>query len=78
VVLVNVVRGRRRRSSPAPEDQHRAKLMGRTTFGRLGATIIPLSDDRAVNLTTSLYLHTIRLVHQSPAHAPDIGVVARS
>src|SRR5271168_3902965 len=40
----------------ALKDQHRAKLMGRTTFGKGSVqTIIPLSDDRAVKLTTSLY-----------------------
>ncbi len=40
----------------ALKDQHRAKLMGRTTFGKGSVqTIIPLSGDRAVKLTTSLY-----------------------
>jgi carboxyl-terminal processing protease len=40
----------------ALKDQHRAKLMGRTTFGKGSVqTIIPLSEDRAVKLTTSLY-----------------------
>ena len=40
----------------ALKDQHRAKLMGRTTFGKGSVqTIIPLADDRAVKLTTSLY-----------------------
>jgi carboxyl-terminal processing protease len=40
----------------ALKDQHRAKLMGRTTFGKGSVqTIIPLDDDRAVKLTTSLY-----------------------
>jgi carboxyl-terminal processing protease len=40
----------------ALKDQHRAKLMGRTTFGKGSVqTIVPLADDRAVKLTTSLY-----------------------
>ena len=40
----------------ALKDHHRAKLMGRTTFGKGSVqTIIPLSEDRAVKLTTSLY-----------------------
>ncbi len=40
----------------ALKDHHRAKLMGRTTFGKGSVqTIMPLSDDRAIKLTTSLY-----------------------
>jgi carboxyl-terminal processing protease len=40
----------------ALKDQHRAKLMGRTTFGKGSVqTIMPLGDDRAIKLTTSLY-----------------------
>src|SRR5271168_3158502 len=40
----------------ALKDQHRAKLMGRTTFGKGSVqTIVPLAEDRAVKLTTSLY-----------------------
>jgi carboxyl-terminal processing protease len=40
----------------ALKDQHRAKLMGRTTFGKGSVqTIMPLSEDRAIKLTTSLY-----------------------
>ena len=40
----------------ALKDQHRAKLMGRTTFGKGSVqTITPLADDRAIKLTTSLY-----------------------
>jgi carboxyl-terminal processing protease len=40
----------------ALKDHHRAKLMGRTTFGKGSVqTIIPLADDRAIKLTTSLY-----------------------
>ena len=40
----------------ALKDNHRAKLMGRTTFGKGSVqTIVPLADDRAIKLTTSLY-----------------------
>jgi carboxyl-terminal processing protease len=40
----------------ALKDQHRAKLMGHTTFGKGSVqTIMPLGDDRAIKLTTSLY-----------------------
>jgi len=40
----------------ALRDNHRAKLMGRRTFGKGSVqTVIPLSDDRAIKLTTSRY-----------------------
>jgi carboxyl-terminal processing protease len=40
----------------ALKDNHRAKLMGRTTFGKGSVqTVIPLTGDRAIKLTTSLY-----------------------
>jgi carboxyl-terminal processing protease len=40
----------------ALQDNHRAKLMGRRTFGKGSVqTVIPLSDDRAIKLTTSRY-----------------------
>ena len=40
----------------ALKDQHRATLIGRRTFGKGSVqTIIPLSDGRALKLTTSLY-----------------------
>src|SRR5258708_21057725 len=40
----------------ALKDHHRAKLMGRTTFGKGSVqTVMPLSGDRAIKLTTSLY-----------------------
>src|SRR6202790_795921 len=40
----------------ALKDHHRAKLMGRTTFGKGSVqTVMPLSGDRALKLTTSLY-----------------------
>ena len=40
----------------ALKDNHRATLMGRTTFGKGSVqTVLPLGDDRALKLTTSLY-----------------------
>jgi carboxyl-terminal processing protease len=40
----------------ALKDNHRARLMGRTTFGKGSVqTVIPLTGDRAIKLTTSLY-----------------------
>jgi carboxyl-terminal processing protease len=40
----------------ALKDNHRAKLMGRTSFGKGSVqTVIPLTGDRAIKLTTSLY-----------------------
>jgi carboxyl-terminal processing protease len=40
----------------ALKDHRRATLMGRTTFGKGSVqTVMPLSDDRAIKLTTSLY-----------------------
>jgi carboxyl-terminal processing protease len=40
----------------ALRDNHRATLMGRRTFGKGSVqTVIPLSDDRAIKLTTSRY-----------------------
>jgi carboxyl-terminal processing protease len=57
----------------ALKDQHRAKLMGRTTFGKGSVqTIIPLSDDRAVKLTTSLYYTPSGASINHHGIAPDI------
>lgn len=40
----------------ALKDQHRAKLMGQTTYGKGSVqTIMPLGEDKAIKLTTSLY-----------------------
>jgi carboxyl-terminal processing protease len=40
----------------ALKDHHRASLMGRKTFGKGSVqTVMPLSGDRAIKLTTSLY-----------------------
>jgi carboxyl-terminal processing protease len=57
----------------ALKDQHRARLMGRTTFGKGSVqTIIPLSDDRAVKLTTSLYYTPSGVSINHRGIAPDI------
>jgi carboxyl-terminal processing protease len=57
----------------ALQDQHRAKLMGRTTFGKGSVqTIVPLADDRAVKLTTSLYYTPSGASINHRGIAPDI------
>jgi carboxyl-terminal processing protease len=57
----------------ALKDQHRAKLMGRTTYGKGSVqTIIPLADDRAVKLTTSLYYSPSGVAINHRGIAPDI------
>ena len=57
----------------ALKDQHRAKLMGRTTFGKGSVqTIVPLADDRAVKLTTSLYYTPSGVSINHRGIAPDI------
>ena len=57
----------------ALKDQHRAKLMGRTTFGKGSVqTIIPLSDESAVKLTTSLYYTPSGVSINHRGIAPDI------
>ena len=57
----------------ALKDQHRAKLMGRTTFGKGSVqTIVPLADDRAVKLTTSLYYTPSGASINHRGIAPDI------
>ena len=57
----------------ALKDQHRARLMGRTTFGKGSVqTIIPLSDDRAVKLTTSLYYTPSGVSINHRGISPDI------
>src|ERR1700675_1078229 len=57
----------------ALKDHHRAELMGRTTFGKGSVqTIIPLSDDRAVKLTTSLYYTPSGVSINHRGIAPDI------
>ena len=57
----------------ALKDHHRAKLMGRRTFGKGSVqTVIPLSDDRALKLTTSLYYTPSGISINHRGIAPDI------
>jgi carboxyl-terminal processing protease len=57
----------------ALKDHHRAKLMGRTTFGKGSVqTIIPLAGERAVKLTTSLYYTPSGVSINHRGIAPDI------
>jgi carboxyl-terminal processing protease len=57
----------------ALKDNHRAKLMGRTTFGKGSVqTVIPLSGDRAIKLTTSLYYTPSGVSINHRGIAPDI------
>ncbi len=57
----------------ALKDNHRAKLMGRTTFGKGSVqTVIPLSGDRAVKLTTSLYYTPSGISINHRGIVPDI------
>ena len=57
----------------ALKDQHRGKLLGSTTFGKGSVqTIIPLSDDRAVKLTTSLYYTPSGASINHRGIAPDV------
>ena len=57
----------------ALKDNHRAKLMGRTTFGKGSVqTVIPVSSDRAIKLTTSLYYTPSGISINHRGIAPDI------
>ena len=57
----------------ALKDQHRATLMGRTTFGKGSVqTVMPLSGDRAIKLTTSLYYTPSGVSINHRGIAPDI------
>ena len=57
----------------ALKDHHRAMLMGRTTFGKGSVqTIMPLSGDRAIKLTTSLYYTPSGVSINHRGIAPDI------
>ena len=63
----------------ALKDQHRAKLMGHTTFGKGSVqTIMPLSDDRALKLTTSLYYTPSGVSINHRGIAPDIELPRQS
>jgi carboxyl-terminal processing protease len=57
----------------ALKDNHRAKLMGRTTFGKGSVqTVIPLGGDSAVKLTTSLYYTPSGISINHRGIVPDI------
>jgi carboxyl-terminal processing protease len=57
----------------ALKDNHRAKLMGRTTFGKGSVqTVIPLAGDRAIKLTTSLYYTPSGISINHRGIVPDI------
>jgi len=57
----------------ALKDHHRAILMGRTTFGKGSVqTVMPLSGDRAIKLTTSLYYTPSGVSINHRGIAPDI------
>src|SRR5450755_51419 len=57
----------------ALKDHHRAVLMGRTTFGKGSVqTVMPLSGDRALKLTTSLYYTPSGVSINHRGIAPDI------
>ena len=57
----------------ALKDNHRATLMGRTTFGKGSVqTVIPLADNRAIKLTTSLYYTPSGISINHRGIAPDI------
>jgi carboxyl-terminal processing protease len=57
----------------ALKDNHRATLMGRTTFGKGSVqTVLPLGDDRALKLTTSLYYTPSGASINHRGIAPDV------
>ena len=57
----------------ALKDNHRATLMGRTTFGKGSVqTVIPLAGNRAIKLTTSLYYTPSGVSINHRGIAPDI------
>jgi carboxyl-terminal processing protease len=57
----------------ALKDNHRATLMGRTTFGKGSVqTVLPLGEDRALKLTTSLYYTPSGTSINHRGIAPDI------
>jgi carboxyl-terminal processing protease len=59
----------------ALKDNHRATLMGRTTFGKGSVqTIMPLTGDSALKLTTSLYYTPSGASINHKGIAPDIEI----
>jgi carboxyl-terminal processing protease len=59
----------------ALKDNHRATVMGRTTFGKGSVqTIVPLTEDSALKLTTSLYFTPSGATINHKGIAPDIEI----
>ena len=59
----------------ALKDNHRATLMGRTTFGKGSVqTIVPLTEESALKLTTSLYYTPSGASINHKGIAPDIEI----
>ena len=59
----------------ALKDNHRATLMGRTTFGKGSVqTIVPLTEDSALKLTTSLYYTPSGASINHKGITPDIEI----
>jgi carboxyl-terminal processing protease len=59
----------------ALQDNHRATLMGRTTFGKGSVqTILPLTEDSALKLTTSLYFTPSGASINHKGITPDIEI----
>lgn len=59
----------------ALQDNHRATLMGRTTFGKGSVqTIMPLTEDTALKLTTSLYYTPSGVSINHKGITPDIEI----
>jgi carboxyl-terminal processing protease len=59
----------------ALQDHHRAVIMGTPSFGKGSVqTVLPLSDDRAIKLTTALYYTPNGRSIQAQGIVPDITV----
>jgi len=59
----------------ALKDNHRATLMGRTTFGKGSVqTVLPLTEDSALKLTTSLYFTPSGASINHKGISPDIEI----
>jgi carboxyl-terminal processing protease len=59
----------------ALQDQRRAVIMGKPTFGKGSVqTVLPLADDRAIKLTTALYFTPSGRSIQAQGIIPDITV----
>src|SRR5205085_10773407 len=63
----------------ALKDHQRAKLLGNTTFGKGSVqTVMPISGDRAIKLTTSLYYTRSGVSINHRGIAPDIELARES